>query len=67
MRSNGHTIRGHEAIVHPDWETVKEWLKSKLKKEMVADAALCAVTVSVIGVVLFSLQRAIENGAVLGF
>ena len=67
MRTDGHTIRGHEVTARPDWETVKAWAKSKLKKERVADAALCAVTVSVIGVVLFSLHRAMENCIVLGF
>ena len=56
-----------QAAAHPDWDTVIEWAKSKLKKERVADAVLCAVTVSVIGVVLLSLHRAMENCIIVGF
>ena len=60
------TIGTHEAI-HPDWETVKGWAKATFTKERVREAALCAATVSLIGVVALSLHRAMENYIILGF
>lgn len=66
MTTYTKAIGTHEAI-HPDWGTVKEWVKTKLTKERVAEVALCASTVTVIGVVLFSLHRAMENYIILGF
>jgi hypothetical protein len=56
----------HEAT-HPDWETVKGWAKATFTKERIREAALCAATVSLIGVVVLSLHRAMENYIILGF
>ena len=56
-----------QVVRHPNWGTVKEWAKSKLKKESLVEATLFAATLSVIGMVLFSLHRAMENCILLGF
>ena len=56
----------HEAI-HPDWETVKGWAKATFTKERMREAALCAATVSLIGVVVVSLHRAMESYVIMGF
>ena len=58
---------GTHAAIHPDWETVKGWAKDRLTKERVREAALCAATVSLIGVVVLSLHRAMESYIILGF
>ena len=68
MRTDGQTLRGNEMVIpHVNLESVKEWAKTKLTKERVTEGALCAATVTVIGVVLFSLHRAMENYIILGF
>jgi len=68
MRTDGQTIRGNEMVIpHVDLESVKGWAKATFTKERVREAALCAASVSVIGVVLFSLHRAMENYIILGF
>jgi hypothetical protein len=56
----------HEAI-HPDWEAVKGWAKATFTRERLQEAALCAATVSVVGTVLFSLQRAMGSFVIVGF
>jgi len=40
---------------------------STFTKERIHEAALCAATVSLIGVVVLSLHRAMENYIILGF
>lgn len=66
MATDAEVISSHEAV-HPGWETVKEWAKAKVTTERMAEGALCAATVSVIGMVLFSLHRAMEHCIILGF
>ena len=67
MGTDGQTIRGNEvAIPHVDLESVKAWAKATFTKERMAEGALYACTVSVMGVVLFSLHRAMENYAMIG-
>lgn len=67
MRTDGHTIRGHEMEVpHLDLQSVKEWVRATLTKERMIDVALCAATLVVIGVVVFSLHRAMENYTIVG-
>ena len=66
MTTYTKAIWTHEAI-HPDWETVKGWAKAAFTKERIHEAALCAATVSLIGVVVVSLHRAMENYIILGF
>ncbi len=66
MATDARGIRTLEAM-HPDWETVKEWAKTKLTKERIHEAALCAATVSLIGVVFLSLHMAMQNYIILGF
>ena len=56
-----------QAATHPDWETVKGWVKSTFTKERIREAALCAATVSLIGVVVLSLHRAMESYVIMGF
>jgi hypothetical protein len=68
MRSHGNAIRGHEALIpHLDLETIRAWARSTFTKERIVEAALCAATVSLIGVVGLSLYRAMENYIILGF
>ena len=68
MRTDGQTIRGNEMVIpHVDLESVKEWAKATFTKERIHEAALCAATVSLIGVVVLSLHRAMENYIILGF
>ena len=68
MKMTTHTkaIGTHEAI-HPDWETVKGWAKTTFRKERMYEAALCAATVSLAGIVVLSLHKAMENYIILGF
>ena len=68
MRTDGQTLRGNEmAIPHVDLESVKEWAKATFTKERMTEVALCAAAVSLIGVVVVSLHRAMENYVILGF
>ena len=66
MTTYTKAVGTHEAI-HSEWETVKEWAKATFTKERVHEAALCAATLSLIGVVVLSLHRAMENYIILGF
>ena len=66
MTTTTKALGNHEAI-HPDWEAMKGWAKATLTKERIREAALCAATVSLIGVVALSLHRAMENYIILGF
>jgi hypothetical protein len=66
MTTHTKAIGPHEET-HPHWETVREWAKATLTREKIFEAALCAATVSIIGVVVLSLHRAMENYIVLGF
>ena len=66
MTTYTKAVGTHEAI-HPDWETVKEWTKATFTKERIREAALCAATVSLIGVVVLSLHSAMENYIIFGF
>ena len=66
MTTYTKALTTHEAI-HPDLETVKAWAKATFTKERIREAALCAATVSLIGVVVLSLHRAMENYIILGF
>ena len=65
MATEARAMRPREAI-HPEWEMVKEWAKAASRKEKMAEGALYAATMSVIGVVLFSLHRAMENYVMIG-
>ena len=68
MRTHGETIRGHGMVIpHVDLQSVKEWAKATFTKERIREAALCAATVSLIGVVALSLHRAMESYIILGF
>ena len=58
---------GAQAAINADWETAKKWAKDRLTKERVREAALCVATVSLIGVVVVSLHKAMESYIILGF
>jgi len=64
MTTDARTLTTHEAIT-PDWETVKAWAKDTFTRERIQGATLCGATVSLIGVVLFSLHTAMENRTIL--
>ena len=61
MAPDARAITIHEAI-HPDWESVKEWTKARIH-----ETALCAVTVTLAGGLVFSLHRAVALAAGLVF
>lgn len=68
MRTDGHTIRGQGIVApHFDLEAVKEWAKRTFLKERMADTVLFASTAAVLGMVLFSLYRAMENYTIVAF
>lgn len=68
MRTDGQTLRGNEmAIPHVDLESVKGWAKRIFTKERIVDAAISASTVTVLGVVLSVLYRAMLNQTITGF
>ena len=68
MRTDGQTIRGNEMVIpHVDLESVKEWAKATFTKERIVDVAVCASTVTVFGVILSTLYRALETRTILGF
>ena len=56
-----------QAATHPDWETVKGWAKARLTRERIREAVLCVATVSLMGVVVVSLHKAMESYIILGF
>ena len=56
-----------QVATHQDWETVKGWAKTTFTKEKLQEAGLCAATLGVIGMVIFSLHRAMESFVIVGF
>ena len=67
MRTDGQTLRGNEMVIpHVDLESVKEWAKRTLTKERIVDVAISASTVTVVGMVLSVLYRAMQNQTVVG-
>ena len=66
MTTNARALTTHEAIT-PDWEAAKGWAKATFTRERIREGALCAATVSLIGVVVVSLHRAMESYVILGF
>ena len=68
MRTNGQALRGNDMVIpHVDLESVKGWAKATFTRERIREAALCAATVSLIGVVVVSLHGAMEHYIILGF
>ena len=54
-------------IPHVDLESVREWTKRTFTKARIVDVAMCASTVTVVGMVLSTLYRAMENQTIVGF
>ncbi len=68
MRTDGQTLRGTETVIpHVNLESVKAWAKATFTRERTTEAALCAATVSLIGIVVLSLHKAMESYIILGF
>jgi|GEM_PF-930799 len=68
MGTDGQTLRGNEmAIPHVDLESVKEWAKRTFTRERIVDVAMCASTLTVVGMVLSTLYRAMQNQTIVGF
>ena len=68
MRTDGQTLRGNEmAIPHVDLDSVREWAKRTLTKERIVDVAISASTVTVVGMVMSTLYRAMQNQTIVGF
>ena len=67
MRTDGQTLRGNEMVIpHVDLESVKEGAKRTFTKERIVDAAVYASTVTVVGMVLSTLYRAMQNPTIVG-
>jgi hypothetical protein len=56
-----------QATMHPGREKVRGWAKTTLTRERLQEAALCAATVSLIGVVALFLHKAMESCLILRF
>jgi hypothetical protein len=68
MRTDGQTIKGNEMVIPcVDLEAVREWVKRTFRKERIVDVAMCASTVTVVGMVLSTLYRAMQNQTIVGF
>ena len=68
MRNAGQTLRGNEMVIpHVDLDSVKEWARRTLTKERIVDVAISASTVTVVGMVLSVLYRAMQNQTIVGF
>ena len=68
MRTDAKALRGSEMVLpHVDLESVKGWAKRTLTRERLVDVAMCASTVTVVGMVLSTLYRAMENQTIVGF
>ena len=67
MKTDGHTISGDKtSSLQAGLESVKEWANRALTKERIADIIVCASTVTVLGLVLDILHRAMESSRVVG-
>ena len=67
MRRDGQTMNGHEmATPHLALESAREWAKRTLTKERIADIVVCVSAVTVLGLILDSLHRAMETCTVVG-
>ena len=68
MRTDGQTLKGSEMVIpHVDLESVKAWAKATFTRERMTEAALCVATVTLMGVVVLSLHKAMESYIILGF
>ena len=68
MRTDGQTIRGHEMVTpHLDLEAIRDWAKTTVTKQRIADVVVTVSTVAVLGAVLSFLHRAMENYTIVGF
>jgi hypothetical protein len=68
MRTDEQTIRENEIVLqYMDLASVKEWAKATFRKESITEAVVYASTATVLGMVLFSLYRAMETRTIVGF
>ena len=68
MRTDGQTIRGNEMVIpNVDLESVKEWARSTLTKERMAEVGLVAATLVVTGYLGSVLVKGIETYSISGF
>jgi hypothetical protein len=66
MATNARALTTHE-VIHPDWETVKEWAKATFTKERMAEAGVVAATLVVTGYLGSVLVKGIETYSMSGF
>ena len=60
--AHGHIENG----IHLDWEPVQAWLEEVFTKERLAEIGLTAVTLGILGWLLFVFYKAMENYQVVG-
>ena len=66
MTTDAGTIRTHE-VIHPDWETVKEWAKATFAKDRMKEVGLAAATLVMTGYLGSVLFKGIETYSMSGF
>jgi len=65
MSTDARAMRIHEAV-HSDWETGKEPANANFSKERMVEAGVRASTATILGGVLSSFLKAMENYAMIG-
>ena len=66
MATDANAIRTHE-VIHPDWETAKEWAKATFTKERMTEVGLGAATLVMTGYLGTVLFKGIETYSMSGF
>ncbi len=68
MRSDGNAIRGLEVLTpHLDIEAIREWVRSRLTAERIAEAGLVAATVVLAGYLGAVLYRGVQTYSMTSF
>ncbi len=68
MRSNGNAIRRHEVFTpHLDLGAIRDWVRSRLTAERIAEAGMVAATVVVVCYLGAVLYKGIQAYSITGF
>jgi len=66
MQTIGEALRTVDHEIHLGWQHVREWAARVFTKEMIADVTVVVSTVTVLAVMLFVLNRAVQNHTIEG-
>ena len=61
MQTIGEALRTVDHEIHLGWQHVREWAARVFTKQMIADVTVVVSTVTVLAVMLFVLNRAVQN------